>query len=58
MVSILGDLFQRGKGALVFSYGNSGSGKTYTMMGNQNPDEMGIIPRTAEFIIKVRDAIR
>lgn len=58
MVTILTDLFEKGKGALVFSYGNSGSGKTYTMMGNSTPEESGIIPRTAEFIVKVRDAVR
>jgi Kinesin motor domain len=57
MVNMLQDLFHKGKGGLVFSYGNSGSGKTFTMIGNENHEEMGIIPRTANFILEVKNSI-
>ena len=34
----------------IFAYGQTGSGKTHTMVGNENPEERGIIPRTASGI--------
>ena len=35
----------------LFSYGQTGAGKTYTMEGGRGPEQQGIIPRT---IAKVR----
>lgn len=54
MVNMLKDVFHKAKGGLVFSYGNSGSGKTFTMIGNENVEDFGIIPRTANFILKLK----
>ncbi|VDN03802.1 unnamed protein product [Thelazia callipaeda] len=40
----------RGKNALLFTYGVTGSGKTYTMTGNTDEDSIGILPRTLDVI--------
>jgi hypothetical protein len=36
----------------LFSYGQTGAGKTHTMQGSKGPDGQGIIPRA---ILKVQD---
>lgn len=40
----------RGVNSLLFTYGVTGSGKTYTMTGNANGDCSGIIPRSVDVI--------
>ena len=43
-----------GKEACVFTYGASGSGKTFTIMGGQGHDEAGLLPRaTADIFAKL-----
>lgn len=44
---LIENLFQ-GKNSLLFTYGITGSGKTFTMMGNER--EGGIMPRTLDVI--------
>ncbi|GMR48105.1 hypothetical protein PMAYCL1PPCAC_18300, partial [Pristionchus mayeri] len=39
-----------GKNALLFTYGVTGSGKTYTMTGSSSRNECGILPRTLDTI--------
>ncbi|GMT24214.1 hypothetical protein PFISCL1PPCAC_15511, partial [Pristionchus fissidentatus] len=40
----------KGKNSLLFTYGVTGSGKTYTMMGNNSRNQCGILPRTLDTI--------
>ncbi|VDP16126.1 unnamed protein product [Onchocerca flexuosa] len=40
----------RGKNSLLFTYGVTGSGKTYTMTGNTEEESIGILPRTLDVI--------
>jgi hypothetical protein len=42
----------QGYNATVFAYGQTGTGKTYTMEGFNSADERGIIPRAIEQIFK------
>ncbi|KAJ8924017.1 hypothetical protein NQ315_006794 [Exocentrus adspersus] len=42
--------FINGRNCTILSYGASGSGKTFTMVGT--PDEPGIIPRALEYIFR------
>ncbi|EGR28909.1 kinesin motor domain protein [Ichthyophthirius multifiliis] len=43
-----------GYNGTIFAYGQTGTGKTHTMEGKDNPkDQRGIIPRTFEHIFKV-----
>ncbi|VDK52994.1 unnamed protein product [Anisakis simplex] len=47
------DLIQdliHGKNSLLFTYGISGSGKTYTMTGNTTEESMGILPRALDLL--------
>ena len=39
----------------LFSYGQSGAGKTHTMQGGRAPDAQGIIPRS---VYKARPTLR
>ncbi|CAD6191287.1 unnamed protein product [Caenorhabditis auriculariae] len=39
-----------GKNSLLFTYGVTGSGKTYTMTGKPTPNETGLLPRTLDVI--------
>lgn len=39
-----------GRNSLVFTYGVTNSGKTYTVQGNQAPGEAGILPRAIDVI--------
>ncbi|PAV56833.1 hypothetical protein WR25_09651 [Diploscapter pachys] len=40
----------RGKNSLLFTYGITGSGKTYTMTGKPTEQETGILPRTLDVL--------
>ncbi|TKR77834.1 hypothetical protein L596_018738 [Steinernema carpocapsae] len=42
----------RGKNGLLFTYGVTGSGKTYTMSGNDSGRAYGILPRTMDVLFK------
>lgn len=45
-----------GYNGTIFAYGQTGCGKTFTMMGDPNDDQMkGIIPRTFSHILKIID---
>eukprot|EP00930_Biecheleria_cincta_P089881 TRINITY_DN7921_c0_g1_i1.p1 TRINITY_DN7921_c0_g1~~TRINITY_DN7921_c0_g1_i1.p1 ORF type:complete len:1771 (+),score=396.10 TRINITY_DN7921_c0_g1_i1:415-5313(+) len=39
-----------GYNACILAYGQSGTGKSYTMIGRPSPDEQGLIPRSMDFI--------
>ncbi|NXE39375.1 CENPE protein, partial [Ptilorrhoa leucosticta] len=41
----------RGYNGTIFAYGQTASGKTYTMMGNE--DSMGIIPKAIQHVFKI-----
>lgn len=45
-----------GKNVCLFAYGQTGAGKSYSMIGRHEPGESGIIPRTCEEIFRIRDA--
>ncbi|VDD90492.1 unnamed protein product [Enterobius vermicularis] len=42
----------RGRNSLLFTYGVTGSGKTYTMNGGNNDETAGVLPRILEVIFK------
>lgn len=42
----------KGYNATIFAYGQTGTGKTYTMEGFNSAEERGIIPRAIEQIFK------
>ena len=44
------------KGALVFSYGVTNSGKTYTIVGT--PEQPGLLPLTLECLLSIKTAVR
>uniref|UniRef100_A0A914QVB8 Kinesin motor domain-containing protein n=1 Tax=Panagrolaimus davidi TaxID=227884 RepID=A0A914QVB8_9BILA len=51
--------FLEGKNGTIFAYGQTASGKTFTMLGpniNEHNDDNGIIPRTIKEIFSVLDA--
>lgn len=41
-----------GYNGTIFAYGQTGTGKTFTMEGSEHPDKQGIIPRSIEWIFK------
>jgi hypothetical protein len=45
----------QGYNGTIFAYGQTGTGKTFTMEGGSSPESKGIIPRTIEWIF---DAIK
>ncbi len=46
-------LFYQGKNALIFTYGVTNAGKSYTMVGSEsNP---GILPNTMKFLLKMKE---
>ncbi|KAK4887590.1 hypothetical protein RN001_003861 [Aquatica leii] len=42
----------------VFAYGQTGSGKTFTMQGEENTEDMGMIPRSVNLIFKLINKYR
>ncbi|KAK6038195.1 kinesin motor domain protein, partial [Cooperia oncophora] len=44
-----------GKNGLLFTYGVTGSGKTYTMTGKPTPEETGLLPRTLDVVFNSID---
>jgi hypothetical protein len=55
ILQVLKQLFKRGKNGLVFSYGVTNAGKTYTMVGNKkNP---GVIKNCFSFLFYIKEKI-
>eukprot|EP00759_Apiculatamorpha_spiralis_P058368 PhF_6_TR918/c0_g1_i2/m.1548/K10392/KIF1; kinesin family member 1 len=46
------DHFVNGYNTCIFAYGQTSSGKTYTMMGDVGTDEVGIIPRACDALFE------
>ncbi len=46
---LIGDLL-KGENGLIFAYGVSNSGKTYTIQGGQNEGQVGLLPRTMDVV--------
>lgn len=42
--------FINGRNSTIFTYGATGSGKTYTILGT--PEEPGVIPRSLEYVFR------
>ena len=40
----------QGYNVCIFAYGQTGAGKTFTIMGNESPNEKGLIPRTIDYL--------
>ena len=51
------DLLQ-GQNALLFTYGVTNSGKTYTVQGGSDPSSAGILPRTLDVIFNSIDRLQ
>ena len=51
------DLLQ-GQNALLFTYGVTNSGKTYTVQGGSDPSSAGILPRTLDVIFNSVDHLQ
>ena len=46
---LVGDLL-KGQNGLIFTYGVSNSGKTYTIQGGTQPNTAGVLPRTLDVV--------
>jgi kinesin family protein C1 len=42
----------------LLAYGQTGAGKTWSMMGGKEPDEEGIIPRSIRQILQVGNRVK
>jgi len=42
----------KGYNGTIFAYGQTGTGKTFTMEGVNNPTDKGIVPRTIDWIFE------
>ncbi len=40
----------KGYNGTIFAYGQTGTGKTHTMEGQNNPKDKGVVPRTIDWI--------
>ncbi|CAD8067000.1 unnamed protein product [Paramecium sonneborni] len=54
VIPMIKDIFEKQKGALVFTYGVTNSGKTYTIIGTQ--EAPGILPLTLQALDKIKTA--
>ncbi|CAD8063092.1 unnamed protein product [Paramecium sonneborni] len=54
VIPMIKDIFEKQKGGLVFTYGVTNSGKTYTIIGNQ--EAPGILPLTLQTLDKIKTA--
>lgn len=41
-----------GHNVCIFSYGQTGAGKTYTMLGGESQDSLGLLPRTVDMLFQ------
>ena len=53
---MLADVYNEFKSGVIFSYGITNSGKTYTIIGNQK--EQGILPRFIDYIFRAKTHIQ
>jgi hypothetical protein len=49
------DSVAEGYNGTIFAYGQTGCGKTHTMMGQAKPDQQGIVPRSFRQIVDLTD---
>ncbi|CAD8153068.1 unnamed protein product [Paramecium octaurelia] len=54
VIPMIKDIFEKQKGVLVFTYGVTNSGKTYTIIGTQ--EAPGILPLTLQTLDKIKTA--
>eukprot|EP01017_Pseudomicrothorax_dubius_P017395 TRINITY_DN1963_c0_g1_i1.p1 TRINITY_DN1963_c0_g1~~TRINITY_DN1963_c0_g1_i1.p1 ORF type:complete len:784 (+),score=165.12 TRINITY_DN1963_c0_g1_i1:90-2441(+) len=52
---LIDDLFNKRKNGLIFTYGVTNAGKTYTVIGNR--DNPGILPSAMSLVLSAKDAI-
>ncbi|WVQ81244.1 hypothetical protein IAT38_003366 [Cryptococcus sp. DSM 104549] len=57
-VSILVQSVLRGQNLCVFAYGQSGSGKTWTIEGGESEEDAGLIPRVIEAILQATNELK
>ena len=50
---MLSDVYNEFKSGVIFSYGVTNSGKTYTVIGNK--EKPGLLPRFIDYIFQARD---
>lgn len=55
VLPLITDIFNKKKNALVFSYGVTNSGKTYTIIGQ--PNEEGMLPMCVKRIIGIKNLL-
>ena len=53
IIPVLEKLFYQGKNALVFTYGVTNAGKSYTIVGDLN--NPGILPNTMSWLLKFKN---
>ena len=49
--------FLQGQNGLIFTYGVTNSGKTYTIQGGTQPETAGLLPRTLDVIFNSLDGL-
>ena len=52
------DVARKGVNATVLAYGQTGTGKTFTMQGTKEPEQWGLIPRSLAKILQDAEAMR
>lgn len=58
-MDVIDEVLCDGKYGLIFVYGHTGTGKTYTMglLDNVNNNSKGIVPESLRYIFKVKEKI-